>query len=318
MKSAGAVGVLWGCLVGTAEPQAALEVGPGALPGPRLVASLMPGQGADAQARAATAAQQELARFQGAWQLVSVESNGETAPPERVRNVQVIITGQSHTVRSGERVLAHDVHFELDPTKTPRQVTDTLNQGPGAGQEIRGIYRLDGDTLLSCVGQVGQPRPTEFTAGPGSGRSLRVFRRVRKLNAESQSAVAAELKRFEGTWRFQSVEMDGKALPAEGFQENTLILNGDRFTVEMGGPALHGLYEVDPTATPKTIDVTFGDGEDRGQTVQGIYELEGETYRVCLGLPGKPRPADFTSKPGSGQILEVLKRKKPAAGSSAK
>jgi uncharacterized protein (TIGR03067 family) len=68
---------------------------------------------------------------------------------------------------------------------------------------------------------------------------------------------------------------------------------------------------VHPSAHPKTIDVTFTEGPEKGKSSYGIYELEGDTYRVCIGLTGKPRPTDFASTPGSGHVLEVLKREKP-------
>jgi len=42
----------------------------------------------------------------------------------------------------------------------------------------------------------------------------------------------------------------------------------------------------------------------------GIYELEGDGYRVCFALVGKPRPSEFTSKSGSGTILQVWEREK--------
>jgi uncharacterized protein (TIGR03067 family) len=125
------------------------------------------------------ASQDELERFQGTWQLVSAESNGEKAPEERVKQIRVTISGNTHTVRFGDQVIAHDVSFELDPTKTPKEVTDTINDGPNKGKQIRGIYRLEGDMLTSCVAAIGKERPTEFAAGPGSGHTLRVFRRVK-------------------------------------------------------------------------------------------------------------------------------------------
>ena len=63
--------------------------------------------------------------------------------------------------------------------------------------------------------------------------------------------------------------------------------------------------------SPKTIDVTFTGGPEAGRVSLGIYELEGDVCRVCIGLVDKPRPTAFISTPNNGHILEVLKRLKP-------
>jgi uncharacterized protein (TIGR03067 family) len=133
------------------------------------------------------AIREELARFQGTWQLVSAESNGEKAPEERVRQIRVTITGSTHTVRFGDEVIVHDVGFEIDPSKTPKEVTDTINDGPDKGKQILGIYKLDGDSLTSCTASVGKERPTEFASTPGSGHTLRVFRRSKQDDAKPEA-----------------------------------------------------------------------------------------------------------------------------------
>ena len=122
----------------------------------------------------------DLERFQGTWQLVSAESNGEKAPEDRVNQIRVKITGNKHTVTFGDQVIAHDVRFEIDPAATPKKVTDTLENGPEKGKKVFGIYRLEGDTLTSCVAAIGKERPEGFVSKPGSGHTLRVFRRVKE------------------------------------------------------------------------------------------------------------------------------------------
>lgn len=113
-------------------------------------------------------------RFQGTWQLVCAESNGEKAPEERVRQIRVIIRGSSHSVMFGDQKVVENVKFELDPSTTPSSTTDTLDDG----RKVRGIYKIEGDRLTSCVAAIDAERPTDFTAPAGSGRTLRVFRRV--------------------------------------------------------------------------------------------------------------------------------------------
>ena len=53
------------------------------------------------------------------------------------------------------------------------------------------------------------------------------------------------------------------------------------------------------------------EGPGKGKTMLGIYELTGDTYKVCFALPGGERPKEFASKPGSKTMLIVMKREKP-------
>jgi uncharacterized protein (TIGR03067 family) len=69
--------------------------------------------------------------------------------------------------------------------------------------------------------------------------------------------------------------------------------------------------KIDPMASPKTIDITFSDGPSKDDTLKGIYELDGDTQRICWAAPGKPRPTEFEAKPDSGRMLQVLEKVKP-------
>jgi uncharacterized protein (TIGR03067 family) len=126
-----------------------------------------------------------------------------------------------------------------------------------------------------------------------------------------------EYARFEGTWRFTSLEIEGTRLPEDASKGTRLIIAGQNFTLKEGATTVKGTYKVDLGKKPKEIDVTFDDGPDKGKTVHGIYELDGDTYRVCIGLPGKSRPTAFESKPGTGHVLEVLTREKLPAKEKA-
>jgi len=117
----------------------------------------------------------EFQKFQGTWQLVSAESDGKKTDKDTVAKIRVVIKGDKHTVSFDGKVIAKEVAFALDPTKKPKEVTDTL---PG-GKQIKGIYELDGDRLKSCVAPVGKDRPKEFSGKAGTGHTLRVFEKVK-------------------------------------------------------------------------------------------------------------------------------------------
>jgi uncharacterized protein (TIGR03067 family) len=130
-------------------------------------------------------------------------------------------------------------------------------------------------------------------------------------NAE---AVAKDLQVLKGAWRMNSKEVDGRKFSDKEIKDvigtidesgGVLVRRGDKVLGE-------GTVKLDPTKKPKTIDVAFTEGEHKGKTALGIYEIEGDTFRVCLARPGSGdgRPAEFFAKAGSGRILVVYQREK--------
>jgi uncharacterized protein (TIGR03067 family) len=127
-----------------------------------------------------------------------------------------------------------------------------------------------------------------------------------------EKAVKKELKALEGTWKLVSREVDGKKDSEESVKDVTATWNeAGTITVRGGEKVITRVTTtLDPTKKPKTTDGTFTEGEDKGKTVLGIYELEGDTFRVCLARAGDKRPTEFSAKAGSGHTLMVYKREK--------
>jgi uncharacterized protein (TIGR03067 family) len=121
-------------------------------------------------------------------------------------------------------------------------------------------------------------------------------------------AARKELERFQGTWTFISAESDGKPLP-KAKEPQTVTFEGDKFAVKVGDKVVQaGTQKLDPTRKPKTVDATVTEGEDKGTTMLGIYELEGDTLKVCFDPKGKKRPTELKTAPDSGHFMGVLKR----------
>jgi uncharacterized protein (TIGR03067 family) len=67
---------------------------------------------------------------------------------------------------------------------------------------------------------------------------------------------------------------------------------------------------VEPAQTPKTVNATVTEGEGKGTTMLGIYELDGDTMKCCFDPEGKKRPTEFKTSEGSTVFLNVHKREK--------
>ena len=142
-----------------------------------------------------------------------------------------------------------------------------------------------------------------------------LFAALRSLAADDENkkeAVAKELQAFQGTWRLDSKGEAGKKFSEEEIKDVIGTVDGSgKVSVRRGDKILgEGTIKLDPTKKPKAIDITFTAGERKGQMVLGIYEIEGDTFRVCVARPGDERPAEFSAKAGSGRTLVAYQREK--------
>jgi squalene-hopene/tetraprenyl-beta-curcumene cyclase len=80
-----------------------------------------------------------------------------------------------------------------------------------------------------------------------------------------------------------------------------------------------GTYTLDTGKKPAAIDFVPADGPHKGKTLKGIFAVEKEELKLCLGKEGEDRPAAFRSQAGEATVLLVLKRagQQPAAPPAA-
>jgi uncharacterized protein (TIGR03067 family) len=129
--------------------------------------------------------------------------------------------------------------------------------------------------------------------------------------ADDKADLAKEARKFQGTWTFESSEAGGKELPAGALEGIVVIFEGDKHTVKKGNEVIQvGIQKLDPSRSPKAIDVTMTEGPSKGAVMLGIYEINGDTLKVCFDAAGKKRPTEFKSAPGSQTFLNVHKRLK--------
>ncbi|MBI1787478.1 MAG: TIGR03067 domain-containing protein [Acidobacteria bacterium] len=125
-----------------------------------------------------------------------------------------------------------------------------------------------------------------------------------------------DLERLQGVWNIVSLEMEGQAVAAGMLTGARIEIQGARFTSTGMGGEYEGTIEIEASKNPRTFNLNFTKGPEKGNTSLGIYQLEEDTWRICLTTRGADRPKKFASEPGAGHALEVLKRAS-AAGQSA-
>ncbi|MFO0798107.1 MAG: TIGR03067 domain-containing protein [Gemmataceae bacterium] len=133
------------------------------------------------------------------------------------------------------------------------------------------------------------------------------------LAALAVAAAPADADRaaLQGTWVLDAATLEGRD-HADDFRGMKLVLAGDRYTIDFGPNTDKGNYTLDPTKTPKRIDVRSAEGPFKGKTLPGIYELKGDTLRLCLDADGKAdkRPAAFEAPGTTRNMLLTYRREK--------
>ena len=102
--------------------------------------------------------------------------------------------------------------------------------------------------------------------------------------AKEDAKVKEELQKLQGTWTFVSLEVDGNKTPEAALKGSTVVVKGDTFTTVTGDVTYKGTFKLDVAKKPKTIDLMFTEGPEKGNTSLAIYELDGDAWRICLDI----------------------------------
>lgn len=112
-----------------------------------------------------------------------------------------------------------------------------------------------------------------------------------------------DIDKLQGVWHVDSLEIDGRVMTAAVLGGAKIVIDGDRFTSMGMGAEYEGSVELNADSFPKSFDLTFARGPEKGNTNLGIYELDGDTWRICLATRGSVRPKEFAAPPGTGIVL---------------
>jgi len=120
-------------------------------------------------------------------------------------------------------------------------------------------------------------------------------------------ARAGDLPKLEGAWQLVETEANGKKDTGRSknyrweFKDNQYRIyqndvRAETWTVKLDGRSIDSTLTISPKI--------------HGITLKGIYELSGDTLRICYDRTGKkPRPDDFSAPAGSQRVIYSLRRR---------
>ena len=134
---------------------------------------------------------------------------------------------------------------------------------------------------------------------------------VNWARADDKDKVADEDKKFEGTWQVVAMEIGGNKAQNEAYENMTFTFKGKKYEQKRGDDLVEGgTQDLDPSKTPKHMDVNVTDGETKGKKQLAIYEIDGDKCKMCFAQhESKDRPTKFETQDTDNMYFE-LKRKK--------
>lgn len=124
-------------------------------------------------------------------------------------------------------------------------------------------------------------------------------------------AAKKDLEKMQGDWVVVSMIRDGDKVPDDEAQVVFRTVKGDQYTIfRFDKPYGGGTLTLDATKKPRAIDALPASASGKSKPLLGIYEFDGDNFKVCFAPPGADRPTDFSCKKDSGHTLTVWAREK--------
>src|SRR4029453_5280844 len=117
---------------------------------------------------------------------------------------------------------------------------------------------------------------------------------------------ADDARNWQGTWKLVSCTANGQAEMAD----MAWVVSGDRYTIRLGGQTGTDPYPFQLDPSHKLVDVNHHDtpAGTWGGKFKGIYEIKGDSLKVCYDLKGEKYPKSFDAGPGSGRVVYQFQR----------
>jgi uncharacterized protein (TIGR03067 family) len=124
-------------------------------------------------------AEEAQKKLQGTWTATKAERDGKAA--DDVVGNRLSFNGNRFRILSKDDKPLYAGTVRVDPSVKPAAIDFDHTDGALKGKAWKGIYVLDGDTLMTCdnAPNLDKRRPAAFEAKSGSGYVLITFKRAK-------------------------------------------------------------------------------------------------------------------------------------------
>ena len=113
------------------------------------------------------------------------------------------------------------------------------------------------------------------------------------------------LKALQGAWKIEKIVANGETVSLETAENRYFTIKGNE-AIPSDNPKDIATLKIDSAQKPAHIDFT----DTAKETMLGIYEISGDTLKLCMANPGEKRPTEFASPKDSKVLFLVLKRER--------
>lgn len=130
---------------------------------------------------------------------------------------------------------------------------------------------------------------------------------IGSMATAAENRPTGDLAKLQGRWETMAGAKRKLAV--------TLEVDGSRANIRITTPQgkiikVQGEIKIDEKVQPHSLDWIKFNGYDDQEfpEIPAIYELKGDTFKVCNGGPNNSRPTEF--KPGDGVLADLLEFKR--------
>jgi uncharacterized protein (TIGR03067 family) len=133
-------------------------------------------------------------------------------------------------------------------------------------------------------------------------------------DAPKTPALSEEFQRFQGTWQVEGWVEGDKPVAAADLKKRSVFFGGNVFLFRRDGKIDRaGAVQIDPSKSPRTVNLSVKEGEGRDGVLLGVYEITGNTLKLCFDPQGQVRPESLKTDADTGFVVVTLKKPPPPA-----